>query len=51
MNSELIKIGQSQSERAVRFNKMAIEQLSTLNKYDNKLLTDYNDSVIKNIEP
>ncbi len=41
MNSELIKLGLSQSERAVRLNKMAIEQLTTLNKYDNnKLLND-----------
>ena len=35
MNSELIKLGLSQSERAARLNKMAIEQLTTLNKYDN----------------
>ena len=42
MNSELIKLGLSQSERAVRLNKMAIEQLTTLNKYDNKLLKDIN---------
>lgn len=41
MNSELIKLGLSQSERAVRLNKMAIEQLTTLNKYDNKLLDNY----------
>ena len=42
MNSELIKLGLSQSERAARLNKMAIEQLTTLNKYDNKLLKDIN---------
>ena len=41
MNSELIKLGWSQSERAARLNKMAIEQLTTLNKYDNKLLDNY----------
>jgi len=41
MNSELIKLGLSQSERAARLNKMAIEQLTTLNKYDNKLLDNY----------
>ena len=41
MNSELIKLGLSQTERAARLNKMAIEQLTTLNKYDNKLLDNY----------
>ena len=41
MNSELIKLGLSQSERAARLNKMAIEQLTTLNKYDNKLLDNH----------
>jgi len=47
MNSELIKLGLSQPERAVRLNKMAIEQLTTLNKYDNKLLKElnYNDEL------
>lgn len=48
MNSELIKLGLSQSERAVRLNKMAIEQLTSLNKYDKKLLNDHNDNIIKN---
>ena len=43
MNSELIKLGLSQSERAVHLNKMAIEQLTTLNKYDNKLLKGFNN--------
>ena len=43
MNSELIKLGLSQPERAVRLNKMAIEQLTTLNKYDNKLLKGFNN--------
>lgn len=42
MNSELIKMGLSQSERAIRLNKMAIEQMKTLNKYDNKLLNEFN---------
>lgn len=32
MNAELIKLGLSQSERAIRLNKMAIEQLSLLEK-------------------
>ena len=42
MNSELIKIGLSQSERVLHLNKMAIEQLTILSKYDNKLLKDFN---------
>ena len=42
MNSELIKIGLSQSERVLHLNKMAIEQLTILSKYDNKLLKDLN---------
>ena len=42
MNSELIKTGKSQSERALYLNKMAIEQLTILSKYDNKLLKDFN---------
>lgn len=42
MNSELIKIGLSQSERVLHLNKMAIEQLTILSKYDNKLLNDFN---------
>ena len=47
MNSELIKLGLSQPERAIHLNKMAIEQLTTLNKYDNKLLKElnYNDEL------
>ena len=43
MNSELIKLGLSQPERAIHLNKMAIEQLTTLNKYDNKLLKGFNN--------
>ena len=43
MNSELIKLGLSQPERAILLNKMAIEQLTTLNKYDNKLLKGFNN--------
>jgi hypothetical protein len=42
MNSELIKTGKSQSERALYLNKMAIEQLMVLYKYDNKLLNEFN---------
>ena len=42
MNSELIKIGLSQYERVLHLNKMAIEQLTILSKYDNKLLKDFN---------
>lgn len=42
MNSELIKIGLSQHERVLRLNKMAIEQLTVLGRYDNKLLKDIN---------
>ena len=42
MNSELIKTGISQSERALYLNKMAIEQLMVLYKYDNKLLNEFN---------
>ena len=42
MNSELIKIGWSQSERVLHLNRMAIEQLKVLNRYDNKLLKDIN---------
>lgn len=42
MNSELIKTGKSQSERALYLNKMAIEQLTVLYKYDNKLLNEFN---------
>ena len=42
MNSELIKTGKSQSERALSLNKMAIEQLTVLYKYDNKLLNEFN---------
>lgn len=34
MNAELIKIGLSQSERAIRLNKMAIEHLTVLEKYN-----------------
>ena len=44
MNSELIKIGLSQHERVLHLNKMAIEQLTTLKKYDNKLLKELNYS-------
>jgi hypothetical protein len=44
MNSELIKIGLSQSERVLHLNKMAIEQLTILSKYDNKLLKDFNSN-------
>lgn len=33
MNAELIKLGLSQNERALRLNKMAIEQMSALAKY------------------
>ena len=43
MNSELIKTGKSQSERALYLNKMAIEQLTVLYKYDNKLLNEFNE--------
>ena len=42
MNSELIKIGLSQSERVLHLNKMAIEQLTILSKYDKKYLKDIN---------
>ena len=35
-------IGLSQSERVLHLNKMAIEQLTILSKYDNKLLKDFN---------
>ena len=42
MNSELIKTGKSQSERALYLNKMAIEQLTVLYKYDNKFLNEFN---------
>jgi len=34
MNAELIKLGLSQNERAIRLNKMAIEQMSALAKYN-----------------
>lgn len=34
MNAELIKLGFSQSERAIRLNAMAIEQLKTLSRID-----------------
>jgi hypothetical protein len=34
MNAELIKMGLSQNERALRLNKMAIEQMSALVKYN-----------------
>ena len=37
-------IGLSQSERVLHLNKMAIEQLTILSKYDNKLLKDFNSS-------
>jgi len=38
MNAELIKMGFPRHERAIRLNKMAIEQLCTLQKYDVKRL-------------
>ena len=34
MNAELIKLGLSQNERALRLNKMAIEQMTALGKYE-----------------
>lgn len=40
MNAELIKLGLPQHERAVRLNRMAIEQLSTLEKYRNNRLLE-----------
>jgi hypothetical protein len=40
MNAELIKLGLPQQERAVRLNRMAIEQLSTLEKYRNNRLLE-----------
>lgn len=40
MNAELIKLGLPQQERAVRLNRMAIEQLSTLEKYSNNKLLE-----------
>lgn len=36
MNVELIKLGLSRADRAVRLNKMAIEQLRVLNESDRK---------------
>ena len=36
MNAELIKLGLSQNDRAVRLNKMAIEQMTSLAKYGKK---------------
>ena len=36
MNAELIKLGLSRADRAVRLNKMAIEQLRVLNESDEK---------------
>lgn len=38
MNAELIKLGLTRSERAVRLNKMAIEQLRVLNESDERKL-------------
>ena len=38
MNAELIKLGLSRSERAIRLNKMAIEQLRVLNESDERKL-------------
>ena len=38
MNAELIKLGLSRAERAVRLNKMAIEQLRVLNESDERKL-------------
>jgi len=38
MNAELIKLGQSQNERAIRLNKMAIEQMTSLLKTEEKRL-------------
>lgn len=38
MNAELIKLGFSRSERAIRLNKMAIEQLRVLNESDERKL-------------
>ncbi len=40
MNAELIKLGLPQHERAVRLNRMAIEQLSTLEKCRNNRLLE-----------
>ncbi|MDR7208198.1 KilA-N domain-containing protein [Flavobacterium piscis] len=39
MNAELIKLGLSQDERALRLNKMAIEQMTSLLKIEQKKLT------------
>lgn len=38
MNAELIKLGMTRSERAIRLNKMAIEQLRVLEETDEKKL-------------
>ena len=38
MNAELIKLGLSRGERAIRLNKMAIEQLRVLNESDERKL-------------
>lgn len=38
MNAELIKLGLSRAERAIRLNKMAIEQLLVLNESDERKL-------------
>ena len=38
MNAELIKLGLTRAERAVRLNKMAIEQLRVLNESDERKL-------------
>lgn len=38
MNAELIKLGLSRSDRAIRLNKMAIEQLRVLNESDERKL-------------
>ena len=40
MNAELIKLGLSRAERAVRLNKMAIEQLQVLEESDEKKLLE-----------
>lgn len=38
MNAELIKLGLSRADRAIRLNKMAIEQLRVLNESDERKL-------------
>ena len=38
MNAELIKLGLSRGERAIRLNRMAIEQLCVLNESDERKL-------------